>query len=108
MLKPEHLPTLSREELRALVAARQRQIAALRAAIDELKRGGQRQAAPLAKGARVAEPKSPGRKPGTGTFRDREAPPPEDMTPPPVEVQVTQGVCPACGGPREETRVDVA
>ena len=108
MLKPEHLPTLSREELLALVAELQRQIAALRAEIDELKRGGKRQAAPFTKGARVAEPKSPGRKPGTGTFRYREAPPPEDMTQPPVEVKVTQDACPACGGPLEETRVDVA
>ena len=108
MLTPEHLPTLSREELLALVAELQRQIAALRAEIDELKRGGKRQAAPFSKGARVAEPKPPGRKPGTGTFHDREAPPPEDMTEPPVDVTVTPDACPACGGPREETRVDVA
>src|SRR5262245_39629926 len=108
MLKPQHLPTLSREELLALVAELQRQIAALRAEIDALKRGGKRQAAPFAKGTRVAEPKPPGRMPGTGTFRCREAPPPEDMTQPPVEVKVTQDACPACGGPLEETRVDLA
>jgi transposase len=108
MLKPEHLPTLSREELLALVAELQRQIAALRAEIDKLTRGGKRQAAPFTKGAQVAEPKSPGRKPGTGTFRYREAPPPEDMTQPPVEVKVTQDACPACGGPLEERRVDFA
>lgn len=108
MLKPDHLPTLSREELLALVAELQRQIAALRAEIDELKRGGKRQAAPFAKGPRVAEPKPPGRKPGTGIFRYREAPPPEDMTTPPVEVKVTQEACPACGGPLEEQRVDFA
>jgi transposase len=105
---PEHLPTLSREALLALVAELQRQIAALRAEIDELKRGGKRQAAPFSKGARVAEPKPPGRKPGTGTFRYREAPPPEDITEPLVDVKVTQEACPACGGPLEETRVDVA
>ena len=108
MLKPKPLPTLSREELLALVAELQRQIAALRAEIDALKRGGKRQAAPFAKGARVAEPKSPGGKPGTGTFRYREAPPPEDMTQPPVEVKVTLEACPACGGPLAEERVDFA
>jgi transposase len=108
MLTPEHLPTLSREELLTLVAELQRQIAALRTEIDELKRGGKRQAAPFSKGARVAEPKPPGRKPGTGTFRYREAPTPEDITEPPVDVQVTQAACPACGGPLEATRVDVA
>lgn len=108
MLKPEHLPTWSREAWLALVAELQRQIAALRAEIDALKRGGKRQAAPFAKGPRVAEPKPPGRKPGTGIFRDREAPPPEDMTKPPVEVKGTQDACPACGGPLEEQRVDLA
>jgi transposase len=108
MLKPEHLPTLSREELLALVAELQRQIAALRAELDELKRGGKRQAAPFSKGARGAEPKPPGRKPGTGTFRSREAPPPEATTVPSVDVKVTLAACPACGGPLEEQRVDCA
>ena len=108
MFKPEHLPTLSREALLALVAELQGQIAALRAELDELRRGGKRQAAPFSKGARVAEPKPPGRKPGTGTFRYRAAPSPEDITEPPVEVKVTQDACPACGGPLEEERVDLA
>jgi transposase len=108
MLTPEHMPTLSREELLALVAELQRQIAALRAEIDELKRGGKRQAAPFSKDTRVAEPKPSGRRPGTGMFRYREAPPPEAITEPPVDVQVTQDACPACAGPLEETRVDLA
>jgi transposase len=108
MLTPEHMPTLSREELLALVAELQHQIAALRAEIDELKRGGKRQAAPFSKDTRVAEPKPSGRRPGTGMFRYREAPPPEAITEPPVDVKVTQDACPACGGPLEETRVDLA
>jgi hypothetical protein len=41
---------------------------ALRAEIDQLKRGGKRQAAPFSTGTRTTAPKSPGRKPGTGTF----------------------------------------
>ena len=91
-----------------MVAELQRQIAELRAEIDELKRGGKRQAAPFSKGTRVAEPKPPGRKPGSGTFRYREAPPPEAITAPPVDVKVTLDACPACGGPLEEERVDFA
>jgi transposase len=108
MLQPEPLPTLSREELLAFVVERQRQIAALGAEIDELKRGGKRQAAPLSKGSRVAEPKRPGRKPGAGTFRSREAPLPAAITERPVDVQVSLAACPACGGPLEEERVDFA
>jgi transposase len=99
---------LSREELLALVAELQRPIAALRAEIDQLKRAGKRQAAPFSQGTRVAEPKPPGRKPGSGTFRYREAPPPEAITEPPVEVKVTLDACPACGGPLAEERVDLA
>ena len=69
MPKPEPLPTLSREELLAV----------------------------------VAEPKPPGRKPGTGTFHDRETPPPEAIPEPLVEVQVTQEACPAWGGTGRNT-----
>jgi transposase len=115
MMEPKDLPTLDREELLALVAELQRQIAelrasneALRAEIDQLKRGGKRQAAPFSKGTRVAEPKPPGRKPGAGTFRYREAPRPEEMTAPPVDVRVLCEACPACGGPLAEERVDYA
>lgn len=115
MIAPERLASISREELLALVAELQRQVAelttsneALRAELDQLKRGGKRQAAPFSKGTRVAEPKTPGRTPGAGTFRYREAPPPEAITEPPVDVKVTLDACPACGGPLEEERVDFA
>jgi transposase len=106
---------LSREDLLALVAALQRQLAtltatneALRAEIDQLKRGGKRQAAPFSKGIRVTEPKPPGRKPGSGTFCSREAPAPEAITEPLVDVPVALDACPTCGGPLEETHVDLA
>lgn len=108
--------------MRALVAERERQNAArrgpvadltashevLRAEIEQLKRGGKRQAAPFSKGTREPAPTRPGRKPGAGTFRSREAPPPEAITAPPVDVKVTLEACPACGGPLEEARVDFA
>jgi hypothetical protein len=106
---------LSREELLVLVAELQRQIAALtatnealRAEIDQLKRGGKRQAAPFSKGTHVTDPKPPGRKPGAGTFCYRAAPPPEAITEPPVDVPVMGDACPTCGGPLEETHVDLA
>jgi transposase len=115
MIEPKHLSALSREELLALVAELQRQSAelranneALRAEIEQLKRGGKRQAAPFAKGTRVADPKPPGRKPGSGPFRYREAPPPEAITEPPVDVRVIRAACPACGGLLAEERVDFA
>jgi len=121
MIAPERLTSLSREELLALVVELQRQMTALqgqvaelaasnetlRAEIEQLKRSGQRQAAPFSKGTRAPEPKRPGRKPGSGTFRYREASPPEAITEPPVDVRVTLDACPACGGRLEEERVDL-
>ena len=122
MIPPEPLASLSREELLGLVielqrqnAALQRQVAALTtnhealcAEIEQLKRSGKRQAAPFSKGTRESTPKRPGRKPGSGIFRYREAPPPEAITEPPVDVKVTLDACPTCGGPLAEERVDFA
>ena len=108
MMEPSDLPALSREELLALVGERQRQIAALRAEIDRLPRGGKRQAAPFSQGTRVAEPKPSGRKPGSGTFRYREPPSLAALTAPPIDVRVALDTCPACGGPLAEERVDLA
>jgi len=108
MTSPNDLASLSREDLLALLAELQRQVVELRAEIEQLKRGGKRQAAPFSKGTRVADPKPPGRKPGAGPFRYREAPPPEAITEPPVDVRVILDACPACGGPLAEERVDWA
>jgi hypothetical protein len=108
MIEPKDLPTLSREELLALVIEWPRQITELRAEIDQLTRGGKRQAAPFSKGIRVANPKPPGRKPGAGPFHSRVAPPREAITRPPVDVKVMLDSCPACGGALEEERVDFA
>lgn len=115
MSPPEHITSLSREELLALVGEQQRQIAelravneALRAEIERLKRSAKRQAALFSRGKRVARPKRPGRKPGSGTFRYREVPPVDQLTEPPIDVPVTLPVCPACGGPLAEAGVDFA
>jgi transposase len=108
MTLPKDLASLSREDLLVLVAELQHQIAELRAEIEQLKRGGKRQAAPFSQGTRVADPKPPGRKPGSGPCRYREAPPPEAITEPPVDVRVSLQACPACGGPWAEERVDLA
>jgi transposase len=77
MIEPRDLPALSREELLALVVELRRQITelsandeALRAEIDQLEHGGKRQAALFSKSTRVADPKPPGRTPGSGTFRN--------------------------------------
>jgi|SRR5215510_12514130 len=108
MTFPKDLASLSREDLRALVAERQRQMAELRAESEPLTRGGKRQAAPFSMGTRIADPKPPGRQPGSGPFRSREAPPPEAITAPPVEIRVTLDRCPAWGGSLAEERVDLA
>jgi transposase len=108
MTFPNDLVSWSREDLLAWVAALQRQIAAWCAEIAQRNRGGKRQAAPVAQGTRVAEPKPPGRTPGSGTFRSREAPPPEAISAPPVDVRVPLEACPAWGGPLAEERVALA
>jgi hypothetical protein len=113
---------LRHDELLALVAELQRQVAALQQRMDDLtasnkalraenkqlKWSGKRQAVPLVKGSRVSQPKQPRPKRGTGLFRDREAPPPEAVTEPPVDVPVTLEDCPVCGGFLEEERVGCA
>jgi transposase len=120
MSLPEDIAFLSREELLALVAEQQRQIAGLRAQLEEativveklraevteLQRSSKRQATPFSKGNRAQQTKRPGRKPGEGTFSFRQAPRPEEITGPPVDVPVIQKACPACGGQLAEERVD--
>jgi transposase len=92
------LAKLGRDELVALILKQAAAIAALEAKVEELTRSGKRQAAPFSKGTRARDPKRPGRKPGQGTFQRREAPAPEPLSEPPVDVAVEQPACPACGG----------
>jgi transposase len=122
MTSPEDMASLSREELLALVAQLQRQVRALQAQVAQLATGNQelrleverltrqskRQATPFSKGTRAKHPTRPGRKPGQGTFSFRQAPSPEEITQPPVNVPVTRESCPGCGGKLIEQRVDFA
>lgn len=115
MIAPEYLTSWNRDTLLAVVVEQRRQMAELtarleawQAEVERRTRGAKRQAAPFSKGARVREPKPPGRKPGAGTFRHREPPAPEAITAPPVDVPVTLDACPTCGGRREEEGVDLA
>src|SRR3954462_12987113 len=82
--------------------------AALRAQLDQLRRDSKRQAAPFSKGQRKAQPKRPGRKPGQGRFTFRTLPGPDQWTAPPIEVRLPDPVCPCCGEPLHENRVDFA
>jgi transposase len=122
MSLPEDIASLSREELLALVAEQQRQIAGLRsqleeattvveklrAEVTELQRSSKRQATPFSKGNRAQQPKRPGRRPGEGTFSFRQEPSPEEITDPPVDVPVALEACPGCGGRLTEERVEFA
>jgi transposase len=91
----EHLESLSREELIRVILDQHRMIEQLRAEIEQLKRRGG--AAPFSKGTRKSDPKPPGRKPGQGFFRFRNAPEqaPEMVA---VDVPVAAQCCPDCGG----------
>ena len=84
------------------------QIASLRAQLDQAHRRGHRQAAPFSKDQRQDHPKRPGRKPGQGRFSFRDPPDPGWATEPPVEVGLTEPVCPWCGQPLEEAGVESA
>ncbi len=97
---PEDIASLSWEELLALVAEQQQQITqlqgqlakatatieSLQVEVERLTREKKRQATPFSKGTRVSKPKRPGRQPGEGTFSFRQAPRPEEITGPPMNV----------------------
>jgi transposase len=118
----EDIASLSRAELLALVAELQCQVRLLqqqvagltdnnqelRGEVDRLTRQGKRQAAPFSKGTRSKQPGRPGRKPGEGRFSFRQAPRPEEITEPPVNVPVALDSCPGCGEKLAEERVDFA
>jgi transposase len=102
------LAKLDRDALVALIRKQATLIEALRAEVECLKRGGKRQAAPFSKGRRVGTPKTPGRKPGQGLFRRREAPTPEQLSGPPIDVPVAEPACPGCGGDLGAVRIEEA
>jgi transposase len=82
--------------------------AALRAQLSQHQRNSQRQAAPFSKGRRKSQPRRPGRKPGQGRFSFRTLPRPDQWTAPAIEVRLPDPVCPCCGEPLHENRVDFA
>ena len=129
MLVPRGNIRQSRDDLLALVASSQEQIARLQeqvvllqeqlseseATVEELRKEnaelkragkrqaclrGNRQAAPFSKGVRTKEPKRPGRKPGIGSFSYRRPPSPNEVTAPPVDV-------PACLLSRRQVTADI-
>jgi hypothetical protein len=99
---------LDRDALIALVLEQAATIHALRAEIEALKRSGKRQAAPFSKGTCKQDPKKPGRKPGRGSFKTREAPAPATLSEPPIDVPTVETECPKCGGELDEGRVEEA
>lgn len=103
---------LSREELIEFIVAQQRiiedlqrTIGELRNEIEQLRRGGKRQAAPFSKGKLVQNPKRPGRKPGQGPFARRQAPPTEPTA---TIMASAPECCPHCGGGLEPEGEEVA
>ena len=96
------------EKLLAEVASLRTENAALKAQLEQRTRDTKRQAAPFSKGQRKAQPKRPGRKPGQGRFTFRTLPGPDQWTAPPIEVRLPEPVCPCCGEPLQEQRVDFA
>jgi transposase len=96
------------EQLLAEVASLRTANAALKAQLEQRTHDAKRQAAPFSKGKRKAQPRRPGRKPGQGCFRFRTLPPPDQWTAPPIEVRLPELVCPCCGEPLQEQRVDFA
>jgi transposase len=98
------LESLGRDELIQIILDQNRLIEQLRSEIEQLKRRGG--AAPFSKGMRKADPKPPGRKPGQGYFRFREAPEPAE-TWEVTRVPVAGECCPDCGGALGEARCEI-
>jgi transposase len=100
----DSVDSLSREQLIQVILDQHRMIEQLRAEIEQLKRRGG--AAPFSKGRSKPNPKPPGRKPGQGFFRFRNAP---EETPgtEAIEVSVAALCCPACGGEWGEAKREV-
>ena len=96
------------ERLRQENERLRRELEEARARLDQAQRPSKRQAAPFSKGRRTARPKRPGRKPGQGRFAFRTLPTPDQWTAPPIEVRLPAPICPCCGEPLQEQRVDFA
>ncbi len=95
---------LSREELIQVIVELRRVNERLQGEIEQLKRRGG--AAPFSKGTRKPDPKPPGRKPGQGFFRFRNAPD-EMLGAEAITVPVAERCCPDCGGALGEAKREV-
>jgi transposase len=86
------------------IADLEARVAALEALVEQLRRGGKRQAAPFSKGPPKADPKPPGRKAGEdyGTKARRAVPAKVDEV---LEAPLP-GCCPFCSGAVELEKVD--
>jgi transposase len=85
----------------------QRELNRTRADLEQARRQAKRQAAPFAKGPPRPKPNKPGRKAGDRHGRHgHRLPPPPDRLDEAHDAPLPQ-VCPDCGGPVEETHVDV-
>lgn len=84
-----------------------RELDQTRADLEQARRQAKRQAAPFAKGPPSPSPKKPGRKAGDRHGRHgHRLPPPPDRVDEAHDASLPE-VCPDCGGPVEETHVDV-
>lgn len=83
-------------ELRRRVAKQERRIAQLEKIIEELRRGGKRQAAPFSKGEPKSNPQKPGRRPAERYGRRAYRPVPEQVDET-IEVD-SPGTCEVCSG----------
>jgi transposase len=90
----------SEASLQQRIVALERQVADLKANLEQAQRAGKRQAAPFRRHKRKVNPKKPGRKPGHPPAH-RPIPDPVD-----VEVDVPLGSCPHCGGDVDEHGTD--
>jgi transposase len=82
------------------VVALEREVAQLKAKLEQAHRAGKRQAAPFRRRKRKTNPKKSGRKPG---HPPAHRPIPEQVD---VEVDVPLGFCPHCGGDVDEQGTD--
>ena len=94
----DDLSQSSREELIRIIHNQQREIERLLREVERLKQRSS--AAPFSKRSRKKNPRRPGRKPGQGCFRRREAPAAAAQQA--VRVPVEETSCPFCGGPLGE------
>jgi transposase len=88
------------EELEGMVRGLHEQVRVLSAALEEARRAGKRQAAPLRKGKIVRKPKRPGRKPGKDSGEDARRLAPEDAPIHQRHEALLSAACPKCGSPR--------